>query len=231
MIKIENDKGFETQMIVAMLYTYCERPWDQVLGMVRVMSEDQRHEVVVNYLGRRASRWDRPGRALEWGYPLTYEILANFGIYRDLHRHRMLTQLRQDFTTQNGFDMPELIEMAGLADEVSRCRDEAADLYEKIRQRLGRDVAQYVVLFGFKVRWLMGMNDREALHMWELRTTKQGHPDYRRVCQKMHALLKEVSPLRAKMMEFVNHNDYFWSRAESAAQQRQKEAALGIESE
>ncbi|MEK7085006.1 MAG: FAD-dependent thymidylate synthase, partial [Patescibacteria group bacterium] len=101
--------------------------------------------------------------------------------------------------------------------------------YEKIRRHLGADVAQYVVLFGFKARWIMGMNDREALHMWELRTTKQGHPDYRRVCQKMHALLKQISPLRAEMMSNVDHNDYFWSRAESEARQRRKETALGIE--
>lgn len=230
MIEIAHDpRQFENQQVAAMLYAYSETSFREILRSVECMREARRWTIRQLYAGGRSSKRDRPGRALEWGYPLTYEILANFGIYRDLHRHRLLTQMRQSFTTRHGFDMPELIEMAGLADEVVRRRDEISDLYEKIRRHLGADVAQYVVLFGFKARWIMGMNDREALHMWELRTTKQGHPDYRRVCQKMHALLKQISPLRAEMMSNVDHNDYFWSRAESEARQRRKETALGIE--
>jgi hypothetical protein len=70
------------------------------------------------------------------------------------------------------------------------------------------------------------MNDRALQHMIELRTTPQGHPSYRRACQAMHRAIEARSPWRAGVMRFADHADHFWSRADSEARQRQKEAAL-----
>ena len=62
--------------------------------------------------------------------------------------------------------------------------------------------------------------------MLELRTTPQGHPEYRKVSQAMHQAVKKRSPWRGEAMQFVDYNDYYWSRADSEAAQRVKEAKL-----
>ncbi len=228
MINIGRGENFDNQMIAAMLFHYTEMPFADLVRVVQAAPMGWKTEIVNAYCGERKNRHQRPGRALEWGYPLTYEIVGNFGIFRDLHRHRMLTQIRQLLATRLGFDIPPLIEEAGLADGMKRCRDEVAELYENLRDEVGQDIAQYAVLFGFRLRWLMGMNDREAMHVFELRTIPQGHPDYRRICQKMQKLSENQSLLRASLRKFVDSNDYFWSRAESESAQRRKERKFDI---
>ena len=148
-------------------------------------------------------------------------------MYRDLHRHRMLTQERQLLTPERGFTIPTILEQAGFEEEVRHCMKISKTLWEKIAHDVSPEVAQYAVLFGFNIQFMMGMNMREAQHMLELRTGKQGHPVYREMCQKMNALIAQRYPQFASVTGFVDNNSYFWSRAESEARQRQKEAALG----
>jgi hypothetical protein len=88
------------------------------------------------------------------------------------------------------------------------------------------ELAQYAVLHGNYVRWTMGLNDRAAMHLIELRTTPQGHPQYRKVGQMMHQEILKVSKWRGEAMKFVDYGDYYWSRADSEAKQRVKEAEL-----
>jgi thymidylate synthase ThyX len=222
-------KEFQTNMIAYMLYKYVEHPMRQIREVVSRLPEEKREEIIKTYVGERKHRRQRSGRALEYGYDLFYDLLVDFGIFRDLHRHRMLTTERQRLSTRHGFvNLHPMLEEIGAEGEINECIDISSDLYEKIRAELGRDVAQYPVLFGFKIRFCQGFNDREAQHYFELRTGKQGHSSYREICQKMHKLLEQRAPWRAKMMNFVDYNDYFWSRAESEARQRQKEAKLGI---
>ena len=135
-----------------------------------------------SYTGTRKSRRDRPARAFEAGYPLTFDIQADFGAYRDLQRHRMLTQQRQLLSPYLGFDVAEEIEKIGFTASVLECYERSSNLHEQMSRELSPELAQYAVLFGFKIRWTMGMIFREAMHLIELRTTPQGHPSYRRVC-------------------------------------------------
>ncbi len=220
------EKEFEIRQIAVMLYKYTEHSMEQIINIVRELPEEKRKEIYCTYIGDRNSRRDKPGRALEYGYPLLYDLVESFGIYRDLQRHRMLTQERQKLTTRLGFSIPEEINEAGFEDKLVENYETASNLYEKIRTAMGNEIAQYVVPFGFNVRWYMGMNDREAMHMLELRTGKQGHPNYRLMCQKMHQKLKEQSETRASSMKFVDYNNYYWSRADSEARQRVKERKL-----
>lgn len=222
-------REFQTGMIAYMLYKYVEHPMRQIREVVSRLSDEKRAQIIETYVGDRKHRRNRPGRALEYGYDLFYDIIGDFGIFRDLHRHRMLTQERQLLSTRLGFvKLHPMLEEIKAKDEVEECKEISSDLYEKIRRDLGREIAQYPVLFGFNIRFCQGFNDREAQHYFELRTGKQGHPSYRAICQKMHRLLEERAPWRAGMMRFVDHNDYFWSRAESEARQRQKERKLGV---
>jgi hypothetical protein len=137
----------------------------------------------------------------------------------------MNTQLRQRFSPLLGFAMPPDLETAGYADKARVCHERVVVLYKKLAATM-REEASYVTLHGNYVRWVLGMNDREAFHLLELRTTPQGHPSYRKASQQMHTAIKKQSSWRADAMNFVDYNDYFWARGDSEARQRAKEKQL-----
>ncbi|MBU0625602.1 FAD-dependent thymidylate synthase [Patescibacteria group bacterium] len=208
-----------------MLYPYTRLSLAQLRTIIRDMAPKQRQEISQAYIGDRQTRRDRPGRAFEAGYPHIFDLLTDFGTYKDLMRHRMTTQLRQKFSPLLGFSLPEDLIAAGYADRAHRCHERAVALYERLLPNFPAE-ASYATLHGNKVRWLMGLNDREAFHLIELRTIPQGHASYRRVGQEMHRALSQRSPWLAEAIKFVDYNDYQWARADSEAQQRVKERAL-----
>ncbi len=220
------DRAVREEFLIAhMLYGYTLHSFEQIYELVKTLDKTVRDNVKSTYIGARETRRDRPGRALEAGYRYTFDLCADFGTYKDLMRHRMTTQLRQCFTPYLGMIVPVDLEDAGLKEKVLACHDKVLALYQKIESELG-EVASYVVLHGHRVRWIMGMNDREAMHLLELRTTKQGHPQYRKLCQQMHAEIKKADPWRASIMNFVDQNSYDSARGDSEARQRVKEKML-----
>ncbi len=218
-------KASDIDMIIAMLYPYTGFSMKTLRSKVEGMNDQQKRKVIDTYVHTRANRRDRPGRALEDGYPYTFDLVTNWGVYKDLMRHRINTQQRQLFTTKIGFYLPEELEAAGLKEKALECVTRAEKLFDAIAQQ-DRQLAQYAVLHGHYCRWSIGFNDREAMHMLELRSTPQGHPNYRIAAQEMHKLIANRSPWRAEIMKFVDHNDYYWSRADSEAKQRVKENEL-----
>ena len=161
------------------------------------------------------------------GYPLTFDLQADFGAYRDLQRHRVLTQERQLLHPGLGYELPEELRAVGFMDRVQDCFQRSAELHALMEREVGAEIAQYAVLFGYKIRWMMGMNVREAMHLIELRTTPQGHPGYRKVAQEMMDAIRALFPELAALFTFVDYNEYYWSRAESEARQRRKERETG----
>lgn len=212
--------------LAACLYRYTKHPYRQLLGIVRQLSQEKRDAILSAYAGERRTRRDRPRRAFEFGYPLTFDIQADFGAYRDLQRHRMLTQERQCLHPGLGYELAEELDAIGFRERAIECFDRSATLYGKMCRTLNPVTAQYAVLFGYRIRWMMGMNFREAMHLIELRTTPQGHPGYRNVCQRMMDEIRGQHPELAATFRFVDYNQYYWSRAESEARQRQKEREL-----
>jgi hypothetical protein len=208
-----------------MLYPYTECSLAELTTFVASQDEAFRGAIVKTYLGNRTSRRDRPGRALEDGYPYTFDLLTDFGVYKDLQRHRMSTQQRQLLTVKHGFFMPEELVVLGKQAEVEECVRRSRELYVQIEKQ-NPELAQYAVLHGHLVRWSIGINDRSLMHMLELRSTPQGHPNYRRAAQAMHKLVSQKSRWRGAAMQFVDHGEYYWSRADSEAKQRVKEAKL-----
>jgi thymidylate synthase ThyX len=210
---IDYDRDAEEKVIAAVLYPHSQQPLEQVRQIVAGLSDDRRGKILEEYLSRRRHRRDKPGRALEQVY-YTFDILSNLGLYRDLQRHRMLSQERQDFTTIHGYDTPAEIVEAGFKSDFDRCMQKAAELYEKIHRDLPFE-AQYVVPFAFKIRWYMKMNLREAVHIGELRTMPQGHPDYRFIAQEMWRKIGEVHPTLAQCAKFIDWKTYRLGRFQS----------------
>jgi thymidylate synthase ThyX len=212
----DRDRG-EDKIAAAALYEAGHAADADLLAFVGTLSEDEKDRIFQGYLGNRTNRRHKPGRAFE-RISYRFDILSDYGGFRDLQRHRMLTIEWQRLTTKHGYVMPD--EVAELGDHQSRWRqamDAAAETHELIRRSVGEQVAQYVVPFAYRVRFMMQMNAREAFHLIELRSQRQGHPNYRRICQEMHRQIGEVAGhLRvARAMKFVDYEEYDLERLES----------------
>jgi thymidylate synthase ThyX len=203
------DPDAEVKLVTAMLYPYTHLSEEELASRVSAMTGPQRLEVMEKYAGQRLNRRHRPGRALE-RCSYRFDVVSDYGAFRDLQRHRLLTIEWQGLTPYLGYTMPEAVVAAGGAELYEEAMERSASLYEALEEQFGTTVAAYAVTLAHRVRYSVQMNAREAMHMLELRTTREGHPEYRRVCQRMHDLISEQAGHRsvAAMMGFVDHLDY-----------------------
>jgi len=221
---IDYDAQAEEKILAAILYPQTRAPLAELREAAAKISGAERQKIFAEFFRNRRHRRDKLTRAFENVY-YTFDILGNLGLYRDLQRHRILTQERQDFTTVHGYDTPPEIEEGSFKEEFADCMKSAADLYERIYADLPSE-AQYVVPFAYKIRWYMKMNLREALHMVELRTMPQGHPDYRFICQEMWQRIQEVHPTLAECGKFVDWKKYRLGRLQSEMRTEFKKSAM-----
>ncbi len=197
----------ELDLVPDMLYEFSNQPLEQIKAEVSKWPYEQKVEVFRTYMGERLNRRHRPGRALEKAH-YSWDIVCDYGAFRDLQRHRMVDDLEwQALTPRYGYDIPKLVEEAGLIDDYERCFELSLELYSQL-QRAGYTLeAQYATLLGHRVRWKITYNAREAFHLHELRTSPQGHPNYRKLMLDIHQRLAEVHPLLAEQMKFVNKDE------------------------
>ena len=222
---VDWDPDAEVKVVTAMLYPYTHLAEDELAARVREMTPPQRLEVMEKYSGDRLNRRHRPGRALE-RCSYRFDIVSDYGAFRDLQRHRLLTIEWQGLTPYHGYNMPEAIAAAGGAEIYEEAMDRSASLYAALAGHFGGSVAAYAVTLAHRVRYSVQMNAREAMHVLELRTTREGHPEYRNVCQKMHRLIDQEAGHHAiaAMMGFVDHADYQEEELERLQAERRAEA-------
>ena len=213
---VEWDPDAEDKIAAAALYAHTDLTDTQLLEVVTNMSDDEKAEVIRAYVGDRQNRRHKPGRGMERSF-YRFDILSDFGSFRDLQRHRMMTLDWQRLGLKHGYSTPPTVEEVGWTQRWDDAMGRMTEFHGSVLNQHGPDVAQYVVPFGFRLRYSMQLNTREAFHMLELRTAQQGHPDYRRVCQIMHKLIREKAGHRviADAMSYVDHNDYDLGRLES----------------
>ena len=220
------DPDGELKVVAAALYAVSSRPDAELLDAARAMTRDERNAVLAAYVGKRLNRRHRPGRAFE-RTSYRFDVLGDYGAFRDLQRHRLLTLEWQRLTPRHGHVVPDAIAEAGVADDWRRVLEESAELHDAIEASGRPEVASYAVSMAYRVRFYMEMNAREAMHVIELRTTPQGHPSYRRICQTMHRLIAERHPAIAATMTFADHSAVELERleAERAAERRRAASA------
>ena len=192
---VEFDPDAERKVVAAALFPYSDLP-------LEAQAADPSAVLDALFAGR-SNRRQRAPRALEHAV-YTFEITANFGAYRDLHRHRMLTQDRQPLGTALGYDLPPGLAELGVDRDFTGAVEAAAEAHATLARELGPALAQYAVPIAFHVRWYFRANLREVFHLCELRTTPQGHPDYRWVAQEMFRRVREVHPRLAGYARFVD---------------------------
>ncbi len=204
---VDFDPDAEVKLVASMLYPYSSMSEVAIEDEVRAMGVEDRLAVMRAYAGERTNRRHKPGRGLERSY-YRFDVLADYGAFRDLQRHRMLTIEWQPLTPRHGYVMPPDVGEAGLAADFEGAMGRSAELYELLARRFPAE-ASYAVSLAYRVRFVMQMNAREAMHLLELRTTPQGHPAYRQVAREMHTLIAEQAGHRAvaEMMRFVDHAD------------------------
>jgi thymidylate synthase ThyX len=224
----EWDPDGEVKVVAAALYATSDLPDDRLLQEARRMSDEDRARVLEAYVGERGNRRHRPGRAFErTGY--RFDVLCDYGAFRDLQRHRMLSLEWQDLTPSHGFEIPAEIMDAGADADWSRSMQESAALWEDLRSAGLGQAAQYAVAMAYRIRFVMQMNAREAMHLIELRSTPQGHPAYRRVAQEMHRQIAQVAGHRAiaEAMRFVDYTAVDLERLETERRTEERRRALG----
>jgi hypothetical protein len=210
------DPDGELKIVAAALYAVTDLPDDQLLAHARRLGTDERLAVLRAYIGDRSNRRHRPGRAFE-RTSYRFDVLTDYGAFRDLQRHRLLTIEWQALTPRHGFTEPDAIVEAGARHDWDRVMDDSAELHQAIVTAGLKAIAPYAVSMAYRVRFYMEMNAREAMHLIELRTAPQGHPAYRRVCQQMHTLIGERAGHRAvaAAMQFVDHSEVELERLNS----------------
>jgi thymidylate synthase ThyX len=204
----------EIRLVSSILHEHCkDTSMAFLLNYAKTLPDEKRHKIIRLYTQFRQNRRHRPGRAFE-SIEYSFELLTNYGTFRDLHRHRLLTISRQLLSTSYGYDTPKEITESGMEKDYNDCMYVSNDAYKSMSLKMPVE-AQYVVNFAYRYPYFIKMNLREACHMIELRTTPQGHPDYRRVCQQMYALIKKVNPVISEGIKFVDMNDYELGRFKS----------------
>ena len=194
----------EISLVADMLYEHSDQPLSTIRKEVESWPYDKKLDIFNAYMGERLNRRHRPGRALEKAH-YSWDIMCDYGIFRDLQRHRMVDDLAwQQLSPRFGYEIPELVEKAGLTDMFEQCFELSLQLYSALQQAGYANEAQYATLLGHRMRWKITYNAREAFHFHELRTSPQGHPGYRKLVLEMHEKLAQVHPMLAEAMKFVN---------------------------
>lgn len=227
---IDFDPEGERKVAAAALYAVSGAPDAELRRLVEDMSEVEIDEIFDAYVGTRTNRRHKPGRAMEQT-SYRFDVLCDYGIFRDLQRHRMMTLEWQELTPHHGYLTPDSIDDVGAGDAWHAAMERMHSLHDELATALSPAVAQYAVPFSQNIRFYMQMNAREAFHMLELRTQQGGHPDYRRICQDMHTQIRDIAGHRriAEAMSFVDHEHYDLARIESERRAAAKRAALGID--
>lgn len=213
--KAEDPNEYAASKLVAMImYPHADgQTMQQLVAKASSMSMNEKENVISAYVGNRGNRRHKPGRAFE-AVDYDFDLKGRIGIYRDIQRHRVGTQERQNFSPNLGYQMRKEFENIGIADDYKNKMEKVRELYSNMYEIMPHQ-AQYVVTFGFQMRWRYSFSARQLYHFGELRTTPQGHPDYRKLVQEIGTKVKAVHPAVLKHMKFLDMSDKQIGRLDS----------------
>jgi len=191
------DKDAPDRVIAGILYRFSEVPYETIMKKVKTMSHQEREAIIDKALSGM-EKYDAPIRELEL-VNYTFDILMDYGAFRDIQRHRMATQVNQAVTPKHGYCVPEEVVEAGLEARYRSCMKKAETAYDSLCNTF-KEEAQYIIPLAYRKRTLFVCNLRELYHFIKLRSGKQGHVSYRRIAQQMYREVKKVHPLLTKHM-------------------------------
>jgi hypothetical protein len=170
------------------------RPYRELYEVARSWSSERREElfdVAVHHRGRG----DELPRAFRGG-PYVFDIVMDIGAYRDMHRHRRCQQIRQEYTSDLGFETPKAIADAGLGSEYEAALSDAAH----VASELPAPARQYLLPFASRSRFLFKMDFAEAEYIARLRTGVKGHFSYRNIAWQMKCEMERIEPELSRLV-------------------------------
>ena len=168
------DPAGETSVAAAILFANSTASHEAATHRAASLTVEQRATLIDTYAGERRNRRHRPGRAFE-RTDYRFELVTDYGAFRDLQRHRILTIEWQPLGVDLGYDVPEIVREAGLAAPYEESLERSASLYRDLAEEFPAQ-AQYAAALAYRIRYVIQMNAREAMHLIELRSGPQGHP-------------------------------------------------------
>ena len=221
---VDFDPEGEDKVVAAIAFANSTLSESEAMRRVAGLGHDEKVAILSAYVGERANRRHRPGRAFE-RTDYRFELVTDYGAFRDLQRHRILTVEWQPLGPKLGYDVPAVIQEAGLEEHYASIMERSSALYGDMREPFPEQ-AGYAVSLAFRLRYVMQMNAREAIHLIELRSGPQGHPSYRRVAQQMHAAIARDAGHHA-IAEAMSHVDHGSSDLERLESERRAEQRRG----
>jgi thymidylate synthase ThyX len=195
--------GSEEGLLAACLLEAASVSETEVLARIDVLDKSERAELLAAVVGERANRRHRPGRGFE-ALRYRFEIVSDYGAFRDLQRHRMLTCQWQRLGPDLGAGVPEEVQEAGAGEELERGLEISRAEYERLLGAGLREQAPYALSLAYRIRYTLDLNAREAMQLIELRSGREGHPTYRAVAQAMQERIAAVHPGVAAAMSHVD---------------------------
>jgi thymidylate synthase ThyX len=202
-VRLLHVDGDEDALLAALLFEAAGASEEHARIRLAALSQAERAELLADLVGVRANRRHRPGRGYE-AVRYRFEIVSDYGAFRDLQRHRMLTVQWQRLTPNLGAGVPEEVELAGCGADYRRALDVSRGEWERLAAEGREREAAYALCLGFRIRYVLDLNAREAMQLIELRSGREGHPSYRAVAHEMHRLIAEVHPAVAATMTHVD---------------------------
>jgi thymidylate synthase ThyX len=195
--------GSEDELIAASLFESSGGSERAILDRVRALPPDEQGDIIADLAGERPNRRHRPGRGWE-AVRYRFEIVSDYGGFRDLQRHRMLTCQWQRLSPDLGAGIPDEVREAGAGAEYEHALEISRAEHERLADAGLVEAAPYALCLGYRIRYLLDLNAREAMHLIELRSGREGHPTYRAVAQAMHERIASVHPAIAAAMTHVD---------------------------
>lgn len=225
LVESEPERKAQDKVISALLYEQSAgMSYSDISSQVRKMSPASKKKIIRAFSDLRMNRRQRPPRGFEMT-EYTFDLLTNFGMFRDFHRHRVLTLERQLLTANHGFSTPDEIMALGIKKQFEDCMYKSREVFDLMKRDMPEQ-AQYVVNFAYKYHYFMRLNLREATHLIELRTVPQGHSDYRRAAQEMFRSIKKNHPSLSRIIKFVDLKSYGLERLEAEKRIEEKRKNL-----
>ena len=205
MTLLDFDPDGESKVIAAICAPLTHRSEEEVRRRVDRLGVEEKRSLLRAYVGDRKNRRHRPGRAFE-RTDYRFEIVTDYGAFRDLQRHRMLTIEWQPLGVDLGYEVPDVVADAGLEERYVSSLERSRELAEALAVPFPLEAA-YAVALAYRIRYSMQMNAREAMHLLELRSGPQGHPSYRWVAHEMHRLIADQAG-HGLLAEAMSHVEF-----------------------
>jgi thymidylate synthase ThyX len=204
-VRLLSVQGSEEELLAALLFEAASASEDETRAALRTLPPDERAAMLAELVGERHNRRHRPGRGFE-ALRYRFEVVSDYGAFRDLQRHRLLTVQWQTLGPELGAGVPHELDEAGVGDLYRGGLERSREEYARIAHAGHPELAHYALALGYRIRYVLDMNAREAMHLIELRSGREGHPAYRAVAHALHAEVERVHPAVAATMTFVDRD-------------------------